>query len=59
MPILRLPKSSAPPAPDLRFSLMSFIGVVIAIGATGWLSLTTLPGPITYINTRDNSEIDN
>ncbi|MQT29364.1 HPP family protein [Pseudomonas helleri] len=39
MPIIRLPKSSAPPAPDLRFSLMSFIGVVIAIGATGWLSL--------------------
>lgn len=32
-------KSSAPPSPSLRFSLMSFIGAVIAIGATGWLSL--------------------
>ncbi|MBD9482051.1 HPP family protein [Pseudomonas sp. PDM14] len=31
-------KSSAPPAPSLRFTLISFMGAVIAIGATGWLS---------------------
>ena len=38
MPIVPLLKSSAPPAPSLRFTLASFIGAVIAIGATGWLS---------------------
>ncbi|WP_065761404.1 HPP family protein [Pseudomonas defluvii] len=38
MPIGPILKSSAPPAPSLHFSLLSFIGAVIAIGATGWLS---------------------
>ena len=34
----RLLRSNAPPAPPLRFTLMSFIGAFIAIGTTGWLS---------------------
>lgn len=38
MPTLSLFKSSAPPAPSLTFTLISFVGTVIAIGATGWLS---------------------
>ena len=38
MPTPRLLKSGAPAAPSLRFTLTSFMGVVIAIGATGWLS---------------------
>lgn len=38
MPFHPLLKSNAPPAPSLRFTLVSFIGAVIAIGATGWLS---------------------
>ena len=38
MPTPRLLKSGAPVAPSLRFTLTSFMGVVIAIGATGWLS---------------------
>ena len=38
MPTHRLLKSGAPAAPSLRFTLTSFIGVVIAIGATGWLN---------------------
>lgn len=38
MPIAPLLKSNAPPAPSLRFTTVSFIGAVIAIGATGWLS---------------------
>ena len=38
MPYHPLLKSNAPPAPSLRFTLASFIGAVIAIGATGWLS---------------------
>lgn len=39
MSIGSLLKSGAPPAPSLYFTLMSFIGAVVAIGATGWLSL--------------------
>lgn len=31
-------KSSAPAAPSLRFTLLSFLGAVVAIGVTGWLS---------------------
>lgn len=38
MPIAPRLRSNAPPAPSLRFTLMSFIGAVITIGATGWLS---------------------
>ena len=38
VPIDHLLRSNAPPAPSLRFTLMSFIGAVITIGATGWLS---------------------
>lgn len=34
----RLFKSSAPAAPSLRFTLVSFLGAVVAIGAAGWLS---------------------
>ncbi|PAA02483.1 HPP family protein [Pseudomonas fragi] len=34
----RLLISGAPAAPSLRFTLTSFMGAVIAIGATGWLS---------------------
>ena len=34
----RLLTSGAPAAPSLRFTLTSFMGAVIAIGATGWLS---------------------
>ena len=32
-------KSSAPPAPSLRFILLSSLGAGLAIAATGWLSL--------------------
>lgn len=38
MAVSTLFKSSAPPAPSLKFTLISFVGAVIAIGATGWLS---------------------
>lgn len=31
-------KSGAPPSPSLRFTVLSLIGAVVAIGATGWLS---------------------
>ena len=41
MPIGSLLKSSAPPAPSLRFTLMSFAGTVVAIALTGWLSLAS------------------
>lgn len=34
-------KSSAPPAPSWRFTLSSFLGAFIAIGAVGWLSQTS------------------
>lgn len=32
-------KSGAPPAPSLHFTLVSFVGTVVAIAVTGWLSL--------------------
>ena len=38
LPIDHPLRSNAPPAPSLRFTLISFIGAVITIGATGWLS---------------------
>jgi len=38
MPGISLLKSKAPAAPSLHFTLISFIGAVIAIGVTGWLS---------------------
>lgn len=38
MSISRLLKSQAPAAPSLRFSLSAFIGTLLAIGSTGWLS---------------------
>jgi CBS-domain-containing membrane protein len=38
MPISKLLRSSAPPAPSLHFTLVSFVGTLLAIGVTGWLS---------------------
>lgn len=44
MPIRRLLHSDAPPAPPMRFVLLSSSGAVIAIAITGWLSvLSGLP----------------
>jgi len=39
MPLPSLLKSGAPPAPSLHFTLVSFVGTVVAIAVTGWLSL--------------------
>lgn len=37
MPLARLLKSAAPPAPSWRFTVLSLLGAVLAIGAAGWL----------------------
>lgn len=39
MPVPRLLRSSAPPAPPLAFILLSSAGAALAIAITGWLSL--------------------
>lgn len=39
MPIYRLLSSGAPPAPPLKFVLLSSFGAVMAIAITGWLSM--------------------
>lgn len=39
MPIRRLLSSDAPPAPPLKFVLLSSLGAIVAIAVTGWLSV--------------------
>ncbi len=39
MPLRRLLISNAPPAPPLRFIVISSVGAAIAIAITGWLSV--------------------
>lgn len=39
MPLRRLLRSDAPPAPPFWFVLSSFLGTTIAIAITGWLSV--------------------
>lgn len=38
MPFPQWFKSGAPPSPSMGFTLLSLMGAVVAIGATGWLS---------------------
>lgn len=38
MPIRRLLQSAAPPAPPVKFVLVSSLGALVAIAITGWLS---------------------
>ena len=41
MPLPRILRTSAPPAPPLKFTLLSSLGALAAIAITGWLSGTT------------------
>lgn len=41
MPLLRIPSSKAPPAPPFTFVMLSSLGAMIAIAATGWLSIAS------------------